>query len=84
MEKVTKFENILVVMNITEDKRNVAMLLHFRGDYVRDFIDNAVSKVEGYDATVEYLNEHLNPKTNDTFEIYKFQRTIQDNDGTVQ
>ena len=34
MEKVTKFENILVVMNITEDKRNVAMLLHFRGDYV--------------------------------------------------
>ena len=84
MEKVTKFENILVVMNITEDKRNVAMLLHFRGDYVRDFIDNAVSKVEGYDATVEYLNEHLNPKTSDTFEIYKFQKTIQDSKETVQ
>ena len=71
-------------MNITQDKRKVAMLLHFGEDYIRDFIDNAVPKVEGYDATVEYLNEHLNPKTNDTFEIYKFQRTIQDNDGTVQ
>ena len=71
-------------MNITQDKRKVAMLSHFGGDYIRDFIDNAVPKVEGYDATVEYLNEHLNPKTNDTFEIYKFQRTIQDNDGTVQ
>ena len=31
--------------------------LHF-GDYIRDFIDNTVLNVEGYDATVEYLNEH--------------------------
>ena len=30
------------------------------------------------------LNKHLNPKTNDTFEIYKFQTTIQDSDETVQ
>ena len=81
---LAKFENFLVVMNITEDKRKVAMLLHFEGDYVRDFIDNAVPKVEGYDATVEYLNEHLNPKTSDTFEIYRFQKTIQDSDETAQ
>ena len=40
-------------MNITEDKRKIAILLRFGGDYVRDFIDNAVSKVEGYDATDE-------------------------------
>ena len=81
---LTKFENFLVAMNITADKKIVAMLLHFGGDYIWDFIDNAVPKVEGYDATVEYLNEHLNPKTNDTFEIYKFQKTIQDSDETVQ
>ena len=48
-----KFENFLFAMNITEDKRKVAILLRFGGDYVRDFIDNAVSKVEGYDATDE-------------------------------
>ena len=29
-----KFENFLVVMNITEDKRKVAMLLHFGRDYI--------------------------------------------------
>ena len=85
---MTKFENFLVAMNITENKRKVAMLLDFGGDYlleiIRDFIDNAVSKVEGYDATVEYLNEHLNPKTNDTFEMYKFQKTIQDSEETVK
>ena len=52
---LTKFENFLVAMNITEDKRKVAMLLHFGGDYG----DYAVPNVEGYDATVEYLNEHL-------------------------
>ena len=78
-----KFENFLVAMNITENKRKVAMLLHFGGHYVQDFIHNAVPKVEGYDATTEYLNEHLNPKTNDTFKIYRFQKTIQDNDETV-
>ena len=30
------------------------------------------------------MNEHLNLKTNDTFEIYKFQKTIQDSQETVQ
>ena len=48
-----KFENFLFAMNITEDKIKVAILLRFGGDYVRDFIDNAVSKVEGYDTTDE-------------------------------
>ena len=71
-------------MNINEHKRKVAMLLHFGGNYIRDIIDNAVPKVEGYGATVEYLDEHLNPKTNDTSEIYKFQKTIQGSDETVQ
>ena len=56
-------------MNINEDKRKVAMLLHFGGYYIRDIFDNAVPKEEGFDATVEYLNKHLNPKTNHTFEI---------------
>ena len=77
---LTKFENFLVAMKITEDKRKVAMLLHFGGDYG----DYAVPKVEGYDANVEYLNEHLNPKTNDTFEIHKFQKTIQNSSETIQ
>ena len=82
---LTKFENFLVAMNITEDKRRkVAMLLHFGGDYIRDLTDNALPKVEGYDTTAEYLNKHLNPKTNDTFEICKFQKTIQDGHETVQ
>ena len=45
-------------MNINESKRKVAMLIHFRGDYIQDIIDNAVSKVEDYDVTVEYLNQH--------------------------
>ena len=31
---LTKFENFLVAMNITEDKRKVAMLLHFGGDNI--------------------------------------------------
>ena len=60
------------------------MLLHFGGDYIEGIIDNAVSKVESYNATVEYLNKHLDSKTNGTFEMYKFQKTIQDNNQTVQ
>ena len=81
---LTKFENFLVAMNINEDKRKVAMLLHFGRNYIRNIIDNVVPTVEGYDAAVEYLNKHLNPKIDHTFEIYKFQNTIQDSDGTVQ
>ena len=60
------------------------MLLHFGGDYIRDIIDNAVPKVERYEATAEYLNKHLSPKTNDAFEIYKFQKIVQASDETVQ
>ena len=63
MEKIfNKVQNFLVAMNINEDKRKVVMLLHFEGDYIRNFIDNAVPKLEGYDATVEYLNKLLDPK----------------------
>ena len=50
------------------------MLLYFGGDYIKGITDNAVPKVEGYNATVEYLNKHLDPKTNDTFEMNKFQK----------
>ena len=56
-----KFESFLVAMNINEYKRNVAMLLQFRGDYIRDIIGNAVPKVELYDLTAGYFNKHLNP-----------------------
>ena len=71
-------------MNITKDKGKVAMLLHFGRDYILNIIENAVPKVEGYNATIKYLNKHLNPKTNGTLEIYKFQKTIQDGDETAQ
>ena len=60
------------------------MLLYFGGDYIGYIIDNDVPQVEAYDATVEYLNKHLNPKTNDTFEIYTFQKTVHDSDETIQ
>ena len=60
------------------------MLLHFGGDYIRSIIDNAVPKVQGCGAIVVYLNKHLNPKTNDTFKIYKFQKAIQGSDETIQ
>ena len=50
-----KFKNFLVAMNITEDKRKVAMLFHFGGDYIRDIINNAVPKVESCDDTRECL-----------------------------
>ena len=61
-------------MNTNIYKRKVAMLLYFGGDYIKGITDNAVPKVEGYNATVEYLNKHLDPKTNDTFEMNKFQK----------
>ena len=81
---MTQFENFLFAVNITEDKRKVTMLLHFGGDYVQGFIDNSVPKVEGCDATVKYLNEQLNPKTNGTFETYTFQKTIRNSGETIQ
>ena len=81
---LTKFKNFLVAMNINEDKKKVAMFLHFGREYIRYNTGNGVPKVEGYDATVEYLNKHLNPKTNDTFEIYKFPKTFQNSNETVQ
>ena len=60
------------------------MLLHFGIYCTQDIIDNDVPKVKGYNATVEYLNKHLDLKTNDTFELYKFQNTIQDSYETVE
>ena len=50
-----KFKKFLVAMNITEDKRKVAILFHLGGDYIRDIINNAVPKVESCDDTRECL-----------------------------
>ena len=65
MEKVfNEVRKFLVAININENKIKFGMLLYFGGDYLRDIIDNVLSEVEGYNATVEYLNEHLDPKNN--------------------
>ena len=81
---LTKFGNFLVAMNINEDKKNVAMFLHFGREYIRYIIGNGVPKVECYDVTVEYLNKHLTSKANGTFEIYKFPKTFQNSNETVK
>ena len=61
---------------MNENKRKVAMLLHYGRDYIWD-IDNAVPKVEGYDATIEYLNKHLNPKPMTLLNYISFKKQSQ-------
>ncbi len=79
-------------MNITDDARKKAMLLHYSGGDVFDIIEtldtvprqitpataNAAAVVEtAYEASVRALREYFNPRQNVDFEILVFRQAAQ-------
>lgn len=78
---IKKFENYLVVTNVTDDTRKTAMLNHYAGDDVAEILENLpepVPVVENcYKKAVKQLNDYFIPKTNIDFEIYNLREQQQ-------
>ena len=62
---IHRFQKLLVVMNITDDKRQKALLFHYTGQKVQDIFEAEQNYDHmKFDETVKALTEHLQPRRN--------------------
>ena len=86
---IDKFENLLCALDIQNDSRRKALLLHYIGDEAYDIyltfsdakkgigaIDNDGNTIE-YNVLKQSFTTYFTPKENQAFEIYKFRQTVQ-------
>ena len=79
-----KLENLMLAMNITNEARKKALLLHYGGDELFDLIETFTDdQKQDYASLVSSLRDYFNPKTNVTFESFKLRQMTQSRDETV-
>ena len=74
---VQKFSNFLTAMNISDKKRQRAMLLHFAGDSVYEIFETLPDNGEDYATAIAKLNLYFNPKKNVEYETFVFRNAKQ-------
>ena len=79
-----RFDNFLIALDITDNKRKRGLLLHLAGECVYDIFQGLVIAdpdadpvVDAYLAAKRALDEHFSPKKNVEFERYTFHATRQ-------
>ena len=71
-------------MNITEEGRKIALLLHFGGFDLQDIYEGIDNSGEAYEQLVQAFANYFESRTNDTFEVFNFQQTKQQYGEIIQ
>lgn len=75
---VSRLDTLFCGMNIAEDDRKRALLLHYAGERVYDIYDAEKADTEETNvATKKVLTDYFSPKVNTQMEIYKFSKVTQ-------
>src|SRR5664279_3826559 len=82
-----RFDNLVVAMNVTNNNRKKALLLHLAGEAVFDIFEGLVlpdiaddadpAVTNAYTVAKGALDNHFNPKKNVEFERYTFRSSKQ-------
>ncbi|XP_028418333.1 uncharacterized protein K02A2.6-like [Dendronephthya gigantea] len=76
-----RFENLLIALDINDEKRQRALLFHYAGCEVADLFDTFPEKDKGkdndYSRAVELLTEYFSPKKNIEYEVHVFRQAKQ-------
>ena len=80
-----RFENLMVALDVKDDKRKRALLLHYMGESTLDIFETLAETgtAEGYKKACDALNKQFTPQKNTSFEVYKFRNTKQRVDETL-
>ena len=79
-----QFENLLIALDIKDNKRKRALLLHYMGESLTIFETLPETGTEAdYDEACKALNDYFNPRKNTSFEIFKSKNTNQSVDETL-
>lgn len=70
---LSRFQNLLVAMNVTDKKRQRALLLHYAGEAVNEIFDTLPDTTAGegddpLDKAVQALTNYFTPKQNREYE----------------
>ena len=74
------FENLLIALNITNAKRQRALMLYYAGNDVHEIYRSLVTEAEAdedFGPAKERLTRYFEPKVNITYEIFHFRQTKQ-------
>ena len=81
---VQRLENLFVAMNITDDNRKRALLLHYGGERVHDiFTAEKGDAGDEYKDAKKVLTDYFKPQKNVQMEIYNFRNTKQKEGQTL-
>ena len=85
---IDKFETLSCALDVHDDARKKALLLHYIGDEAYDIFDsfsdeqkgvgsNAEGEANEYETLKHSFTTYFTPKQNSTYEIYKFRQAKQ-------
>ena len=81
---ITKYENLVIAMDITADQRKKALLIYYGGDKVYDLVETfSEESRESYETHKAELSNYFTPKVNPTFESFKLRKTKQETSENV-
>ena len=78
----SRFKNLMVALNIDNDARQTALLLHYAGEPVNDIFDTLnttpADDEKAIDKALTALTNHFQPQENTEWEVLKFRRAKQE------
>ncbi|XP_053380302.1 uncharacterized protein K02A2.6-like [Mercenaria mercenaria] len=78
-----RLENLLIGLDITNEKRKRALLLHYAGEEVNDIFDTLSETGDDYKTALLKLTEYFAPKKCTEYEVYKFRQAKQESSETI-
>ncbi|XP_068675612.1 uncharacterized protein [Montipora foliosa] len=85
---LSRFETLLVAMNVTNKKRQRALLLHYAGEATNEIFDTLSNTTAGegqdpFDKAVEALTNYFTPRQNREYETYVFRQAKKENNVSI-
>ena len=81
---LTKFENLMVAMDINDEERKKALLIHYAGDEVFDLLETVTNDdKETYEKVKSFLTAYFTPKVNTTYESFRFRKLRQESGESI-
>ena len=81
-----KFENLVIALNVTDDKQKKPLLLNQIGEEAYEVYENLTTGAEdeSYKDVITSLDGHFAPKSNISYERYLFRNFKQNSDERIQ
>ncbi|XP_070557464.1 uncharacterized protein [Ptychodera flava] len=80
---LSRVENAFIAFNITDDKRQRALLLHWAGEEVSEIFDTLPETGTDFETAKSKLTSYFSPKRNIEYERFVFRDTMQNSGESI-